>query len=170
MAYKYPFIPKNLYPAVMFAAKLVREKGTFNECCRIASRYYRVSEDEVRKHLQARCHSGQKGRSHKPFKYFTACAIELQGDAGLVAVSCPQILKATTKENAAKQVRKEITQGKGNESYYERYGRVIREYETREDAISNLRNDYKEYKQTHDMFNREMNEFEEQAISKQEGE
>ena len=34
-----------------------------NELTRLA-RYYRVSEDDIRKHLQARYHAGQKGRSH----------------------------------------------------------------------------------------------------------
>lgn len=37
---KYPYIPREYYPAVMFACKMVRESGYKNKAIRTAARYY----------------------------------------------------------------------------------------------------------------------------------
>lgn len=74
MAYKYPWIPREYYSAVMFACKMIREHGTFNKSCRIAAEYYNVDEDEVRKHVSARSAAGHKGKrsgtTGKKFRYW----------------------------------------------------------------------------------------------------
>lgn len=65
--YKYSWIPKEYYPAVMFAAKLVRQSGWFNKACRTAANYYGVDEDKVREYLSKRSHEGQAAKP-KPAK------------------------------------------------------------------------------------------------------
>ena len=65
--YKYSWIPKEYYPAVMFAAKLVRQSGWFNKACRTAANYYDVDEDKVREYLSKRSHEGQAAKA-KPGK------------------------------------------------------------------------------------------------------
>jgi hypothetical protein len=146
MAYKYPFIPRELYPAVMYAAKLVREKGAFNQACTIAANYYNVDEDEVRKHLAARSAAGRKGRKHRPLKWFTACVVELVTDDGYPIVSRPTIKRAADALNVPKQFRSESRHGNSYYSHYERNGHALKEYETERDAIAHLREDFKEYK------------------------
>ena len=59
--YKYPLIPKKYYAAVMFACKMIREHKTFNKSCEIAANYYKVDEQQVRKHVSARAAAGHKG-------------------------------------------------------------------------------------------------------------
>lgn len=74
MAYKYPWIPREYYAAVMYACKMIREYGTFNKSCHIAAEYYGVDEDEVRRHVSARSGAGKKGRKSatagRKFKYW----------------------------------------------------------------------------------------------------
>lgn len=72
---KYPYIPKSLYPAVMYACSLIRKYGTFNVACRTAANHYGVDADDVEKHVRARQAAGQKGKSRKyvfsPSQVFT---------------------------------------------------------------------------------------------------
>ena len=146
MKNKYPYIPKELFPAVMFAAKLVREKGTFNEACRIAAGYYKVNEAKVREHLSARSAAGRKGRTRRPLKWFTACVVELVTDDGYPIASCPTIKRAADALNVPKQFRSESRHGNSYYSHYERGGHALKEYETEREAIAHLRDDFKEYK------------------------
>ena len=64
----YPYIPRKYYPAVMFAAKMVREGTGRNVAVRRAADYYAVDEDGVSAHLAARSAAGRKAKS-KPFTY-----------------------------------------------------------------------------------------------------
>jgi len=143
-AYKYPYIPKDLYPAVMFAANCVRKYGTFNVACRAAARKFRVSEADVRKHLSARSHAGQTGRKHRPFKWFTACAYSIHGDDGYISFSMPTVVKATSKSNAMKQFR-HFDEGEGHH-FHGGGGHIMREYQSEDEARANLRADYTETK------------------------
>ena len=40
--YKYPYVPKEYYPAVMFACKIIRQNGTFNKAINSSAKYYGV--------------------------------------------------------------------------------------------------------------------------------
>ncbi len=62
------YIPREYYPAVMFAAKMVREGTGRNVAVRRAANYYNVDEGEVSSHLAARSAAGRKAKS-KPFTY-----------------------------------------------------------------------------------------------------
>lgn len=72
--YKYPYIPHEYYAAVMFACKMIKEKGYKNKAISTAASYYGVDEDEVRKHVEARAAAGQRGKKSpaagKKYKYF----------------------------------------------------------------------------------------------------
>jgi hypothetical protein len=70
MAYKYPWIPRKYYAAVMFACKMIRENNQFNRACRVASEYYDVDEYELRKHVSARAGAGKKGKKVGTMKWF----------------------------------------------------------------------------------------------------
>ena len=69
-AYKYPYIPKEYYAAVMFACKMIRETGYKNKAISTAANYYGVDEDEVRKHVEKRAAAGQKGTKRGKYKWF----------------------------------------------------------------------------------------------------
>lgn len=72
--YKYPYIPKQYYAAVMFACKMIRETENKNRSIRTAANYYGVDEDEVRKHVDRRAAAGAKGRKStskgRKYKWF----------------------------------------------------------------------------------------------------
>ena len=81
--YKYPYIPKEYYAAVMFACKMIRENGNFNKAVKIAAIYYDVDEQDVKKHVRARQSAGQKGTTRK-YKYYKYAVFKgaLYGDEG----------------------------------------------------------------------------------------
>ena len=66
--YTYPYIPKKIYPAVMYACKLIRKNGFFNKAVRAASRYYGVDKDAIIEHVRKRISAGVRAK-HKPFHY-----------------------------------------------------------------------------------------------------
>lgn len=115
MTSKYPFIPREYYPAVMFAAKIVREDGTFNRAVEIASEYYGVDPEEVEKHLRARQAAGQKGKKRGSFSWYVIPYAVYEEDRFIVTVDDeirsgrkPSIgvIKATSIKNAKKQIEK----------------------------------------------------------------
>ena len=63
--YKYPYIPKEYFKAVMYACKLIRKYETFNVAVRTAANYYDVSVSEVAKHVKARAAAGCAARAKK---------------------------------------------------------------------------------------------------------
>ena len=67
-SYRYPYIPKSEFPAVMYACKIIRGKGWYNKAIRIASRKYGVNEDVISKHVRARISAGVKAK-YVPFSY-----------------------------------------------------------------------------------------------------
>lgn len=67
---KYPYIPKGYYPAVMFACKMIRENGYFNQAIERSARYYGVDERTLEKHVRARQAAGQKGKKRGKMRWF----------------------------------------------------------------------------------------------------
>ena len=67
--YKYPYIPKEYYPAVMYACSCIRKYGTFNIAVRSAASKYGLDEGEIAKHVRKRQSAGQKGTSRK-YKWY----------------------------------------------------------------------------------------------------
>lgn len=67
--YKFPFIPKKYYPAVMFACKMMREGAGRNIAVKRAAKYYDVDEDAVSHHLAMRAGAGHQGKTPAKAKY-----------------------------------------------------------------------------------------------------
>lgn len=67
--YKYPFIPREYYPAVMYACNCIRKYGTFNVAVNTAAKEYGVDRETVAKYVRQRQGAGQKGTTRK-YKWF----------------------------------------------------------------------------------------------------
>ena len=63
--YIYPKVPKKMWPAVSFACHILQERKTFNRAIEIASNYYKVDPDELKKHVVARCQAGRKEKMNR---------------------------------------------------------------------------------------------------------
>lgn len=137
--YKYPFIPKEYYPAVMYACSCIRKYGTFNVAVNTAAKAYGVDSEMVAKYVRERQGAGQKG-AKREYSFFVVVGWldrwingydldilwsqyepnEWKEQRKQVAI----VIKATDKDNA----KKKIPNGK-----MDRYGRisgdVIRDYE-----------------------------------------
>ena len=72
MEYKYPYIPKEYYAAVMFACKIIREKHSFAGGINTAAKYYGVDKDELERHVRARQTAGRQGKPRGKYKYYVA--------------------------------------------------------------------------------------------------
>ena len=105
--YKYPLIPKEYYPAVMLACKIIRERNTFNKAVKIASKYYNVDENELIYHIRARQAAGQKGTSAgRKYKWYIIFEITECCEGSMSKVTGLSYEKATSVENAVKHFRK----------------------------------------------------------------
>ena len=60
--YKYPYIPRDYYPAVIQACKMIRETGWFNKAVSYYARQYDLDETELAFHIRKRQAAGQKGK------------------------------------------------------------------------------------------------------------
>lgn len=128
--YKYPFIPKEYYPAVMYACNCIRKYGTFNVAVNTAAKAYGVDRETVAKYVRERQGTGQKG-TKRDYKYFVVIGWhdrwiqeydldilwsqyypeEWEEKRERVAI----VIKATNEENA----KKKVPNGK-----MDRYGRI----------------------------------------------
>lgn len=99
--YKYPYCPKEYYPALMYACKLVRNYG-INNAIKTASRKYNVDAKALERHFRARQGAGQKGSTRKYHYYKIAyhyCDPDWYNDKLYEAT-----VKATTEGNAIAQI------------------------------------------------------------------
>lgn len=119
--YKYPYIPKEYYPAVMYACSCIRKYGTFNVACKAAAQKYGVDEDEIAKHVRKRQGAGQKGQTRK-YKFFVAVGWEdhwySMGDFDILwsqyepedwktkRRKVANVIKATSRQNAEERIPK----------------------------------------------------------------
>lgn len=115
-AYKYPFVPKEYYAAVMYACYLIRKYGTFNRAIKTAADKYSVDESELEKHIRKRQGAGQKGKTRKYKWYVVTGELDewiICGDVDMLRSQCdidfkPKktvlIIKATSPENMKKQI------------------------------------------------------------------
>lgn len=156
--YKYPYIPRGYYPAVMYACKLIRENGYFNQAVKRASNYYDVDEEEVARYVRERQGAGQKGKSRK-YKYYVVCGYadykaydggddiyiydsEHYTEADYLKYAFKAVVRATSALNAKKQIQKknELEEWDAGAGYVEtgRFYMVchIEQYDTKQDADS----------------------------------
>jgi hypothetical protein len=138
--YRYPYIPKEYYPAVMYACKLVRETGYKNKAIEKAANYYGVDEDEVRKHFEARNAAGCKAKSAakgRKYKYFVVGVFfgsDAHGETGYPAkvVVCKGLTKDTVSSRFAESDYR-FDMAHWNSAAY-RYHKVLSEHDTAEEA------------------------------------
>lgn len=138
---KYPYIPREYYPAVMFACKMVRESGYKNKAIRTAARYYGVDEDEVRKHFEARTAAGARGKGNtgKKYKYFVVGTYYGSDAEGMDTLSRIEVVKGISKNTVENRfAESDLDFDRSNDyggSYAPyRFHTVIGEYETKEEA------------------------------------
>lgn len=141
--YKYPYIPREYYAAVMFACKMIQENGYFNKAIDTAAKYYRVDSEELERHVRKRQGAGQRASDEKrKYKYYVCCTCTIR--EGPTEYSNPVIKKATSAENAAAQIPN--FHGGGDGAYaYDSFGIFISEYETKKEAEENIKKDFKSY-------------------------
>lgn len=68
--HKYPYIPRDYYPAVMFACRIIRESGNFNRAIRASASYYGVDATLLADHVRKRQGAGQSGRRRGSYRWF----------------------------------------------------------------------------------------------------
>lgn len=129
--YKYPYIPKEYYQAVMYACSCIRKYGTFNRAINAAANKYGVDKSEVEKHVRKRQGAGQKGSTRK-YKYYLVIGYTdrwlhdydtdilwsqaHENDWKQHRRKVARIIKATSWENAKKQINDNV--------YIDRDGRL----------------------------------------------
>ena len=142
---KYPYIPKEYYPAVMFACKMIRENGYFNKAIKTASDYYDVDADKVEAYVRKRQGAGQKGKTRK-YKYYVVygamdcmcdddcgtCHSWSYTDEDWKLNARRYVVRATSLDNAKKSVHAEHD----SNNYFGRFVKIIKtfEFESKKDA------------------------------------
>lgn len=111
---KYPYIPKQYYPAVMFACKMIRKEEAFNKAINTSSSYYDVDSEVLAQYVRERQAAGQKGKKRGKFKKyrFKGLAIHLWNERDMGEIEFDVITKALNLNNAYRQLPKKIL---GNE-------------------------------------------------------
>lgn len=67
---KYPWVPKECYPAVVFACKMIRENGYFNRAIHTAAKYYKVDGKKLESLVRERQAAGQQGKKRGTYKTY----------------------------------------------------------------------------------------------------
>lgn len=151
--YKYPYIPKDYYPAVMYACNCIKKYGTFNVACEAAANKYGVDSDIVKKHVRARQGAGQKNKT-RSYKYYVVVGWTdkwLRNFDYDILLSqedhdkwkqerkiWSKVIKATSQENAKKQIPSG-TMGRDSFLYGEHITDCeLSEFETQNDAEAEL--------------------------------
>lgn len=104
------FIEKNLWLATNFAAKLIRETHWRNKSISKAAKYYGVSEKAIEDQLSERQSKGQKGKLKGKQSWFCLFGHVVHErrmpDYYDDNYATWDVVRATTEENAKKQMRK----------------------------------------------------------------
>lgn len=142
--YKYPYIPKPYYPAVMLACRIIREEQAFNKAINSAAKYYNVDKEELEHHVRSRQGAGQrKSTKTRRYKYYVCC--ECVVCEGPNTYHNPSVRKASSPGNAANQIP--MRSGGGDGAYgWESFGVCITEHNTKEEAEANMIADFMAYR------------------------
>ena len=148
--YKYPYVPKEYYPAVMFACKIIRQNGTFNKAINSSAKYYGVDPAVLSKYVRERQGAGQRGKKRAPYKWYAVAYLIaediytdfspfLESDYG--TDFSYEVLKATSYRNAREQLRLRHDQYRAN-----RFAFVVKykECESEKEAINQCKAWYEE--------------------------
>ena len=143
-SYKYPYIPKEYYAAVMYACKIIRETGNFNRAVRIASSHYDVDDEILERHIRKRQGAGQKGKAsptkNKKYKYFVVAAYNHVDDADgwyVDTTSCPDYLKVEKGISEASVLRRLPRRIFSNNAFCELpIYHIVAERDSKDEAVS----------------------------------
>ena len=130
--YKYPYVPKEYYAAVMFACKIIRDTGHFNRAINTASKYYKVDKKELEKHVRARQGAGQKGKTRGEYHWYSVkyCVCDDRHlDHYEDEYSRRKVVKALSADNAKSQISNRYDRFE----YWAEVGEV-KEFDTKEEA------------------------------------
>lgn len=112
---KYPYISdRTMYAAVRYAGKLVRENGHLNHAITTAAGYYKVDQDELRRHLEARTKAGRNihpAEHYKIEKYivtFSLCTADMNREF-CERFAMTEKVRARDQKHAAEKVIKKWT-------------------------------------------------------------
>ena len=135
------YIPKEYYKAVMFVKKLRQDGKEFSEAVSISSKYYKVSEDELKKYIENE--SGNETR----FKYYTVQRLVAtmdrpdfrpDGDPYIVkATSGIKVMERCMKENTSLELSKR-KDGKKTCVYITRFIGLMSGYSEKSQAEANI--------------------------------
>lgn len=141
--YDYPFVPKEIYPAVMFAEKMIKEGESFGMAAYKSANYYCVDFDELKHQLAIRQGVRRRGRPSvnkgKTYKYYVVAYVsfvEATGSFDCISVSVDKGLSRETVENKYdeadfRRTRHHDTGSAWSPSFFHR---VVGEYDTKEEA------------------------------------
>lgn len=113
--YKYPWIPKEYYSAVIFACKMIRDNGYFNKAINTAANYYGVNAEKLSEFVRERQSAGQKGKKRGNYKHY-----RFKGKADLFYGESQsffgthhfdETFKALNESNARKQLDEKLLEG-----------------------------------------------------------
>ena len=145
--YKYPYIPREYYPATMFACKLIHEHGTFNRAIEAAADYYNVDESTLAKHVRARQAAGQKGKkgvtAGKKLKWWFIPRYQNDPHEMCWEVA-PIVKRGYSKKSIFNTLVRNSKTTIWSERFYS-YGDAVGPYDTKEDAIKAGRQYMKEH-------------------------
>ena len=143
MSYKsdMPYIPdKSMYAAVMGACRYIRATGYFSRAVSYYANLYDVDADELAAHIRARQSVGQKRKNAKTkrvYKYFVCdrwIHRQHRDDYNYEHTPNIQVIKAVSREHAARNNSGITSWGYQNESYSEWICTVIAEFDTKAEA------------------------------------
>ena len=104
---EYPWIPREYYPAVMGACKMIRETGYFNKAVSYFADKYNVDSEELSKHIRARQAAGQKGKSCKSagrkYKWFIVVETVWCDANSEFVYNCPEVLKGLSANSVVRR-------------------------------------------------------------------
>ncbi len=134
MEYKYPYIDREYYPAVMGACSMIRATGAFNRAVKYYAKKYSVDSKRLEEYIRERQAAGQKGKSRQ-YKYYLICYSRGYADEGFYPPHRKFIIvKATNQRNAENRLwRHDITGDSDYTSLHYHIGET-QAFDTREEA------------------------------------
>ena len=136
--YKYPYVPKDFYPAVMFACKMLEEKFEFDTAIARAAEYYKVDTAELTEHVQKRQAAENQKMKYSYFAVEFSLGVEQDGCDHFQRNKAQYMVKRGLTKNT---VKRSMSSGDNAYSKYspQHYFGRIEQFETKEEAEKKVR-------------------------------
>ena len=133
-----PYIPREYYPAVRFACKMLRETGWYNKSISKAASYYDIDEDELKEWVNKWTHAKPRASGYKMKWFLVQMEISCEANSycGDVRLEIVKGKSKDTVENRLADIEWKFDRRNDTGSSYSRtmLSGVIGEYDTEEDA------------------------------------